>query len=287
MTAVRTVQRRASANRWACAQRRAAAALLVMLGLPLATVAQPGGPRPSPRDGAPIDITGQWVSVVTEDWLWRMVTPPVGDTASVPLNARGREVALAWDLDRDIAEDRLCMAFGPPGLIRQPTRIRIDWADDETLRLRFDAGTQTRVLSFDGDGGERSPVQRSLQGRSIAAWKQMGRQAGLFGGGSNVTGGALFVRTTDMAAGYLRPNGVPYSDAAVLKEYFHTFTLPAGGGTWLIVTSVVDDPTYLTTEFIVSSQFRKEDDEDRWNPRPCEISPPVIEESRYVPGPFG
>jgi len=58
-----------------------------------AAAAQP----PSPRDSAPIDLTGYWVSIVTEDWRWRMVTPPKGDYASVPLNAEARKVADAWD----------------------------------------------------------------------------------------------------------------------------------------------------------------------------------------------
>jgi hypothetical protein len=47
-----------------------------------------------------IDITGQWVSVITEDWRWRMVTPPKGDTSSVALNAAGRKAAEAWDPER-------------------------------------------------------------------------------------------------------------------------------------------------------------------------------------------
>ena len=109
--------------------------------------AQQHAPRAaSAREGAFIDITGQWVSVVTEDWRWRMVTPPKGDTASVPLNPAGRKVADAWDLAADRARGDLCKAFGPPSLIRQPGRIRIRWEDDNTLLLEFDAGTQTRRL---------------------------------------------------------------------------------------------------------------------------------------------
>ena len=61
-------------------------------------VAQPAPPRSappaSPRDAAPIDLTGQWVAIVNEDWRWRMVTPPKGDYASVPLNDEGRRVGM-------------------------------------------------------------------------------------------------------------------------------------------------------------------------------------------------
>lgn len=33
----------------------------------------------SARAAAPIDLTGYWVSIVTQDWRWRMVTPAKGD----------------------------------------------------------------------------------------------------------------------------------------------------------------------------------------------------------------
>ena len=81
--------------------------------------------------------------------------------------------------------------------------------------------------------------------------------------------------TTNLPAGYFRPNGVPYSDRAVVKEFFDSFTL-GEDGTWLIVTTVVADPDYLTQEFVISSQFKKESDVSRWNPRPCEIPAPLV-----------
>jgi len=266
---------------------RATACGFVIFGLSVSVCAQPppGSPAArSARERALIDITGQWVSVVSEDWLWRMVTPPAGDTASIPLNPAGRQVALAWDRDRDVADDRLCLAFGPPGLMRQPGRIRIRWQDDNTLQLDFDAGTQTRLLRF---AVENPPTQPALQGVSQASWFRESQALGAFGPGGATTGGALHVRTSNMTPGYLRPNGVPYSEQAVIKEYFNTFSLPGDGGTWLIVTMVVDDPVYLTTEFITSTHFRKENELSGWSPRPCEISPPLIDEPLYVPGPFG
>ena len=38
--------------------------------------AQRGNPQPprAPRAAAPIDLTGYWVSIVTQDWRWRMKT---------------------------------------------------------------------------------------------------------------------------------------------------------------------------------------------------------------------
>lgn len=271
------------------AGRTAASVTLgVVLGIVVLSqqaLAQFGGPPDtrSPRERAPVDITGQWVSVVNEDWRWRMITPPVGDSSSVPSNAAARAVASAWDLDRDIAEGNLCRAFGAPGLIRQPTRIRVSWADAATLQFDFDAGRQTRLLHFDP---KEPPATHTLQGHSAATWYKQRVTRGVLGGGGSA-GGSLHVTTTHLAPGYLRPNGVPYSDQAVMKEYFHTFTLPAEGGSWLVVTTVITDPVYLSQDMIMSTQFRKETGRGGWNPRDCDIQPPRVVRPPTTPGPFG
>jgi hypothetical protein len=255
--------------------RRALAGLLALASAAanLAVDAQP--PRApdtrTPRERAPIDLTGQWVAVVDEDWRWRMVTPPVGDTSSLPVNERGRAAAAAWNLERDKAEGNLCKAFAGPGLMRQPTRIRIDWEDDDTLRLQFDAGGQVRRFEFAPD----VPAERSLQGYSEAQWFRQTQSRGVFGQRTPTDGGSLVVHTTQLAGGYLRPNGVPFGERATVKEFFNSFALPGDAGAWLIVTMVVDDPEYLTTELVISSQFKKEASRAAWNPRPCDIAPPL------------
>jgi len=230
-----------------------------------------GGAAGNARQGALIDLTGQWVSIVTEDWRWRMVTPPKGDTASIPLNPAGRKVADTWDLNADRTRGDLCKAFGPPGLIRQPGRMRIRWENDSTLLLEFDAGTQMRRFRFGGSGQAGT---RTLQGQSEARWFRQPQNRGIFGRGGAASGGSLEVVTSNLTPGYLRPNGVPYSERAIVKEFFDSFTLPEDG-TWLIVTTVVQDPEYLTQELIISSQFKKESDVSKWNPRPCDIPAPV------------
>src|SRR3974377_128651 len=103
---------------------------------------------PTPKAAAPVDFTGYWVSVVTEDWLYRMVTPKKGDYSSVPLNAEGRKIADAWDPTKDEAGGNQCKAYGAPSLMRIPGRIHISWQDDSTLKVETDAGTQTRLLHF-------------------------------------------------------------------------------------------------------------------------------------------
>jgi hypothetical protein len=235
--------------------RRASSQGLALLALTLtanSAFAQPTGARAA----APVDLTGTWVSVVTEDWAWRMQTPPRGDYASVPLNDAGRRAADRWSEDLDGS----CLAFGAASMLRVPTRVRISWQDDDTLSLETDNGLQTRLLYF---GAAPASGARSLQGHSVASWltneSSEFHQPGAWG--------SLEAVTTGMLAAWLRPNGVPYSQDAVLTEYFDRFS--DGEDDWFTVTAVVDDPTYLTEPFVISSNFRREPNGSNWNPTPC------------------
>jgi hypothetical protein len=253
-----------------------------------------GGPPPTGRAGAPVDLTGYWVSVVTEDWRFRMVTPPKGDYASVPLNAEGRRVADTWDPSKD----GLCEAYGAAGLMRMPGRLHITWEDDNTLKIETDAGKQTRLLHF---GNTRpAALERSLQGYSTAQWiggaplggggfggfggnvappgaaPQGNRGAAAAAGGNRgdapapTRWGVLRVRTTDLKPGWLRKNGVPYSQNTVMTENFMRFT--DGPDEWFTVGTTIEDPTYLDQSFITSTNFKREADGARFKPAACRTS---------------
>ena len=225
-----------------------------------------GAPAPqSPRDSAPIDLTGYWVSVVNEDWRWRMVTPPKGDYASVPLNAEARKVADAWDPSKDGS----CEAYGAAGVMRIPTRLNISWEDAVTLKIETDAGRQTRRLLFDAARKPGGPP--SLQGHSVAEWERPGgggRGGGGAGRGGAAPGGTARVTTTNLRGGWLRKNGVPYSEGTTLTEYFDRFAAP-NGDEWLVVTTIVADAKYLTQDFITSTHFKKEPDGSKFAPVAC------------------
>jgi hypothetical protein len=250
----------------------------------------------SARAAAPIDLTGYWVSVVTEDWRWRMLTPPKGDYQSVPLNAEGRRVADTWDLARDSASGNACKPFGAGGIMRQPGRLHISWRDDATLQVDTDAGTQTRVLRF--DPAAAATGEPSWQGYSVAQWQgpaaagRSGRGAGpagpivpgggglgLRGGppprGAIAEGGSLKVVTSGFREGYLRKNGVPYSERAVMTEYFDRLPPHPNGDVWLLVVTSIDDPKYLSQTFYTSTHFKLEPDGSKWNPMPCRTEPPL------------
>jgi hypothetical protein len=202
-----------------------------------------------------------------------MLTPARGDFASVPLNATARKLGLAWDPSKDEAEGNQCKAYGAPAIMRIPGRLRISWQDDNTLRIDTDAGTQTRLLHFGGKPPERG--QRTWQGYSQAQWEQPLRGPGtpeVFPVGllprEGTRGRSLEVVTTLLQPGYLRKNGVPYSDRTTLQEYFDLST-ERNGDTWFVVTTIVEDPQYLSTPFVTSTNFRKQGDATGWNPTPC------------------
>ena len=75
------------------------------------------------------------------------------------------------------------------------------------------------------------------------------------------------VVTTNMRAGYLRKNGVPYSENAVFTEWFNI--IQDRGAQYLAVQTQVDDPAYLSGPFFRTLQFKKEPDGSKWNPTPC------------------
>ena len=279
--------------------------------------AQPAGPPPAAQTTATVDLTGYWVSLVTEDWRWRMKVPDKGDVSSIgPANQAMRDAANVWDPAKDEAEGNQCRSYGAAAIMRVPTRVHISWDNENVMKLETDAGTQTRLLRF-GAAVPATAGDRTWQGLSVAEWEPSaagGRGGGGFGGGGGgarggVPGGPppltapptddiaplplagapaagargaaggrggamngdLKVVTKNMKAGYLRKNGVPYSEKATVTEYFNR-TDETYGNTYMVVTSIVEDPDYLTGPFITSSHFKKlPDTANGWDPTPCSV----------------
>ena len=201
------------------------------------------------------------------------------------MNAEGTRVANAWDLAKDDAAGLQCKAFGVGGIIRQPGRLHITWQDDNTLKMEFDAGTQTRLLNFDrtkqatgektwqghshrtmGEAAGRRTRRRCWCAHSLATARDRLRQGAAAEDSVEVPlcasslnqGGSLKVVTTNFREGYLRKNGVPYSENATITEYFHRLPSEPGEDTWLLVITVIEDPKYLNQPFYTSTQFKLE-----------------------------
>ena len=237
-------------------------ALLGSVGLAAQGRAQQ--PPSTPRADAPIDLAGTWVSVVTEEWRWRMVTPPKGDFSSIPYNDEARRVGQTWDPAADERSGNACRAYGAAGIMRMPGRVRISWQDENTLKLEADAGQQTRIFRFNRS---QAPVgDAGWQGSSRAEWRYATRADR--SGGPQPGYGTLTVTTTNMRPGYLFKNGAPYSGNAVLTEHFQRHNAP-NGDQWITVVVILDDPTYLTERYVTSYHFKREPDDSRWRPTPC------------------
>jgi len=241
-----------------------------------------GGGAPAaqtPQAAAPIDLTGYWVALVTEDWLYRMRTPEKGDMdQSVPMSQAARQAAMNWDPAKDEAAGEQCKAYGAAAIMRVPTRLHITWENENTLKVETDAGTQTRLLHFGGQPPATGDA--GWQGYSVASWDGAGGgRGGRAGGGgapqnaaaggpAPIRPGSLKVVTTNMKSGYIRKNGVPYSAATRMTEYFDRVNEP-NGDTLLIVAATTEDPQYLTQPFLTSTHFKKEPDGSKWSPSAC------------------
>ena len=217
------------------------------------------GAPAAPREAAAIDLTGYWVSVIVEDWKYRMVTPNKGVFDSLSLNAEGRRVGNMWDPAKDEAAGEQCRAYGAGNVMRLPGRLHVTWEDATTLRIDTDAGTQTRMFHF---GASTPPADPTWQGYSLGQWEY---------GASTRAGartGDLKVVTTHLRPGYVRRNGAPYSDKAVVTEYYDLNTMP-NGDQWMTVTTKVEDPVYFGRPYLTTSDFKKLPNAAGWNPTPC------------------
>ena len=217
---------------------------------------QRGNAASAARDRAPIDLTGYWVSYVTENWRYRMVTPAKGEYRRIPSSRAALPLINAWDPAADERAGNQCRSYGAGGIMSVPGRLHITWQDADTLRIETDAGTQTRLFRFAPRTVISSPGPRSWQGESAATWEPA------------PGGGSLRVVTSNLRAGYLRKNGVPYGERATVTEHFDIAPL-ADAGRLLLVTTIVEDPEYLTGPYIVSPHFKKEPDGSKWDPTPC------------------
>ena len=268
-----------------------------------------GAAPPTAKASAPIDLTGYWTSVVTEDWHLRMVTAPKGDFGvgapgavvlpgggafglgpnpsdggNIPYKTAGAQAAMKWDSAKDEAEGNQCKAYGAPGIMRLPTHLRIGWQDDNTLKLEADYGTQTRLFHFvpPPQGGQISfqsgayipPEVSKMDPPAGVEQSWQGYSVAVWtimGGGRNYErGGSVKVITTHLKPGYYWKNGMPYTANAVLTEHFRTLKLP-DGSEWIVMVQIVDDPEYLTQPFVVNYHFKKLPDGSKWDPAPCSV----------------
>jgi len=226
---------------------------------------QISGPPPTAKAAAPFDITGYWTSMITQNWRLRMLTPPKGDYLGIPLTEAAKKIADAWDPAQEEASGDVCRGYGAAAIMNLPERLHFTWQDDTTLRMDIDAGTQTRLFHFGDWKSATSTATR--QGDSIAAWIA---RRGVESVPSTPQSRYWKATTTHMLSGYLRKNGVPYSQNATVTEYYDLIQ-PSDREAMLIVTTIVEDPVYLDDPLILTAQFKKQADAAGWSPSPCSV----------------
>lgn len=269
-----------------------ALALLILAVAPAANAQPPGrggfgagaggGPPASAEESAPVDLTGTWVSLVTEDWIERMSpdSPASGSGGGAFGFGRGRGGPGPDDAAEPITSDDPCAAYGAGGIMRVPGRIKISWQDENTLQLAYDAGAQRRVIHFGEDG---APIESgpSLQGYSTASWEDAGgrRRGGPQRGFGAPTDGrageaskrwsSLDIVTTGLTPGYLLSSRSWYGEGARLTEllrYHNDF-----GREYFTVTAIIEENGQTTST--TSSTFKKEPDDSKFEPTGCVITP--------------
>ena len=245
----------------------------------------PGGAAAGARAGAPVDLTGYWVSIVTEDWIERMSPDSPrsgvaggrgGGGGGGGGGGRGGGGAAPGrgGVQAAPAATDPCRVYAAGGSLRVPGRLNITWADDNTLKVEMDAGTQTRLFHFNGT--VPPGTAKSTQGYSVATWETGARGGGFGGGGGRGGGGggapagprwgSLKVVTTNLNGGYLLSSRDTYSDNAVLTEHFTRHS--DFGAEYFTVTAVIEDGG---NPRVTSSTFKKEPNGSKFAPTGCEI----------------
>ena len=247
------VSRRLSSRRKAAGSRRA-------------------GPPRSARAAAPVDLTGTWVSVVTEDWQWRMVTPKKGDVRQRAAQCRRTPCRR---LCGSVARTVMCEAYGvgghhaDAGAAAYQLAGRLHAEDGERCRSADATAavrrTPRRPASPSAARPRRDAGKRSLQGDSVAEWQGGGAgEIDPFTGRGDRPGCTALGLAEGANHEHARRTGCgatacPTARTTVVTEYFTRFTHPQAGD-WFVVTTSVDDPTYLTRLVHHQQQFQERAD---------------------------
>jgi len=189
------------------------------------------------------NLTGMWTAMYHEDELERTDPgSPAGDYLGMPINDEARLRADTWDADLVSVLEHQCIPHSAVYAMRAPSALKISTIDDpasgQIVAFIVD-GTYTgpRTIWMDGRPHPSEFAAHTWSGFSTGAWE----------------GDTLRVETTHLKAGYLRRNGVVFSDQAVLTEFFDLHDR------FLTLTSVAEDPVYLTEPLVRSESWV-------WNP---------------------
>jgi hypothetical protein len=187
-----------------------------------------------------VDFSGEWSPLYHEDAPERLPGPELGDYTELPINAAARMRADSWDADRiSVVEQYQCRPHGSDYSMRGLGNLRV-WKEIDQTTQKIIA-FHTHMLAWDSertiymDGRQHPPeyAAHTWQGFSTGVWE------------SNM----LTITTTHLKENYIRRNGVPRSDQAIVTEHWTRH------GDYLAVTTVIDDPVFLTEPLVRSDNW--------------------------------
>lgn len=189
---------------------------------------------------AQVDLSGNWGTILQEDFPERIPGPELGDYLGLPVNDANRLRADSWSGSRLTMPEQQCRVHVSPYIYRGPTNLRI-WEEKDpetqaTLAIHNYSQTyeQNRTIWMDGRPHPPEYALHTWMGFSTGKWE----------------GDVLTVYTTHIKTGWVRRNGLVESDRATLTEHFIRH------GNLLTHVSIVTDPAYLTEPLIKSQDFQ-------------------------------
>jgi glyoxylase-like metal-dependent hydrolase (beta-lactamase superfamily II) len=215
---------------------------------------------------AQYDLTGEWGARYHEDQPERIPGPELGDYLGLPINDAAQLRADSWDASIATLPEWQCRPHPADYGTRGPADLRI-WKEIDTQTQQVIAyhthvqwQAQERTIWMDGRPHPPEDAPHTWQGFSTGKWD----------------GNQLTVTTTHLKESYVRRNGVPRSDRAVLVEHWIRH------GDFLTLVSIITDPVYLTEPFIRTTNWVLSLQQNI-DPYPCEVAEEVERKAGAVP----
>lgn len=188
---------------------------------------------------AETDLSGEWAPRYHEDFPERIPGPALGEYHGVPINEAARHRAESWSASMLSVLEHQCIPHPADYATRGPSYMRI-WKEIDrptqqvvAIKMHISAWGTERTIWMDGRAHPPPHAAHTWQGFSTGVWD----------------GNKLTVTTTHLKPGWIRRNGLPRSESAVLREHFIRH------GDYLTHVSVIDDPAFLTEPFIRSQNW--------------------------------
>ncbi len=211
------------------------------------------------------NLSGVWTGNFFEDQVDRLPGPEMGDFGGIPISPASRMRAVSWSASQLALPHYQCRVH-PADYAQAFANIRIwenrDPHTEELLSytLQHFAWQTRRTIWMDGREHPPEYAKHTSMGFSTGEWN----------------GHVLTVTTTHLKESFMRRNGMPRSDRAVVTEHFIRH------GDILNWTVIIDDPVYLEAPLIRNRDMELSAT-TQVGTYPCESVVEMVRDSGYVP----